>query len=240
MKLSDRTLEGLAEMVAGDNELFPYRSGSRIIQFFHRCGFKCVEPMHTRKWWAKERLVALDLGASYAPDLPSDDLMRVISELFDVLDFEREKKDITQAFAAFNTLLKREGLIGYLDDAGRCHLRNTGTGVNSSSLPQKGRPLSSDEILRRQKLSEFLDSASEDEFTERLLVPFFQRLGFHRVSAAGHKEKTLEFGKDLWMKYQLPTGHWIYFGAQIKREKFDSAGASGRATPLAAMPTSPR
>jgi hypothetical protein len=60
-----------------------------------------------------------------------------------------------------------------------------------------------------------------------LLVPFFQRLRFHRVSAAGHKEKTLEFGKDLWMKYQLPTGHWIYFCAQIKRGKLDSAGAAG-------------
>jgi hypothetical protein len=56
--------------------------------------------------------------------------------------------------------------------------------------------------LKRQKLTDFLDSASEDEFTERLLVPLFQRLGFYRVSAAGHKEKTLEFGKDLWMKAQ--------------------------------------
>jgi hypothetical protein len=67
----------------------------------------------------------------------------------------------------------------------------------------------------------------EDEFTERLLVPFFQRMGFHRVSAGGHREKTLEFGKDLWMKYQLPTGHWIYFCAQIKRDKIDSSGTGG-------------
>jgi hypothetical protein len=27
------------------------------------------------------------------------------------------------------------------------------------------------------------------------------------------------------MKYQLPTGHWIYFCAQIKRQKIDSSGA---------------
>ena len=60
------------------------------------------------------------------------------------------------------------------------------------------------------------------KFTEKLLVTFFQRLGFHRVSAAGHNEKMLEFGKDLWMKYQLPTGHWIYFYAQIKRDKIDA------------------
>jgi hypothetical protein len=73
----------------------------------------------------------------------------------------------------------------------------------------------------------FLDAASEDDFTEKLLVPFFQRLGFHRVSAGGHKEKTLEFGKDLWMKYQLPTGHWLYFCAQIKRDKIDASGVGG-------------
>src|ERR1700722_8153144 len=48
------------------------------------------------------------------------------------------------------------------------------------------------------------------------------------ASAAGHKEKTLEFGKDLWMKYQLPTGHWIYFCAQIKKDKLDSNNASGQ------------
>ncbi len=88
------------------------------------------------------------------------------------------------------------------------------------------RPLSQEEITQRQSLTKFLDSASEDEFTERLLVPLFQRMGFHRVSPAGHKEKSLEFGKDLWMKYQLPTGHWIYFCAQVKRDKVDSSGAS--------------
>jgi hypothetical protein len=54
-------------------------------------------------------------------------------------------------------------------------------------------------------VSVFLDSASEDEFTERVLVTLFQRLGFYRVSAAGHTEKMREFGKDLWMKFQLPT-----------------------------------
>lgn len=49
----------------------------------------------------------------------------------------------------------------------------------------------------------------EDEFTQLLLVPLFQRLGFRRVSVTGHTEKLLEYGKDLWMKYQLPTVHWI-------------------------------
>jgi hypothetical protein len=104
---------------------------------------------------------------------------------------------------------------------------STGTGVSSASFSQQTRPLSQDEIVQRQELADFLDTASEDEFTEKVFVPLFQRLGFHRVSPTGHAEKALEFGKDLWMKYQLPTSHWIYFCAQIKKDKIDSSGAGG-------------
>ena len=135
--------------------------------------------------------------------------------------------DIQLALADFNKLVQRAGLIAYLDESGRCYLRSTGTGMTSASFSQQTRPLSQEEIIQRQRLADFLDTASEDEFTERMLVPLFQRLGFHRVSPSGHTEKTLEFGKDLWMKYQLPTSHWIYFCAQIKKDKIDSSGAGG-------------
>jgi hypothetical protein len=29
------------------------------------------------------------------------------------------------------------------------------------------------------------------------------------------------------MKFQLPTGHWLYFSAQVKKDKIDSNNASG-------------
>jgi len=29
------------------------------------------------------------------------------------------------------------------------------------------------------------------------------------------------------MKYQLPTSHWLYFCAQVKKDKIDSNNASG-------------
>ena len=240
MKLSDRVLEKLAEMVVGDHADFPYRSSYYITGFFKRCGLPFVHDGSTRRIWAQERLAELNLGTSQSPDLPSDDLVRVITELFDSDDFDRHNErsaapdvrnpkllSVESALASFNKLVAKAGLVTYLDGSGRCHVRNTGTGVNSASLTQQTRPLSPEEIEQRQKLSAFLDSASEDEFTERVLVPLFQRQGFHRVSAAGHTEKTLEFGKDLWMKYQLPTSHWIYFCAQIKKDKIDSAGSSG-------------
>ena len=215
-------------MVVGDNKLFPYRSSSYITRFFARCGLPFVHDGTTRKWWAKERLNELNIGIATAPDLPADDLARVISELLDYEDFERAGLEPQPALAHLNKVFARSGLVAYLDPSGVCYLRNTGTGVDSSALPNRSRPLSSEEVAQRQELSAFLDSASEDEFTERVLVPFFQRLGFHRVSAAGHREKTLEFGKDLWMRYQLPTGHWIYFCAQIKREKIDSSAPDAR------------
>ena len=214
-------------MVTGDNVLFPYRSSSFITRFFERCGFAHVHDGSTRKWWTKDRLAELNISACHAQDLPSDDLLRVMSELFDPDDFDKHGKDRDRALEDLNRLLSRPGLVAYFDPSGRCYVRNAGTGVNSSIMPQQPRPLSREEVVQRQKLAAFLDSASEDEFTERLLVPFFQRLGFHRVSAAGHKEKTLEFGKDLWMKYQLPTGHWLYFCAQVKREKIDASGSGG-------------
>ncbi len=227
MKLSDRTLESLAKMVVGDHKDFPYRSSAYITRFFERCGLPFVHDGSTRASWAHERLKELNLCAAHSPDLPPDNLIRVISELFDHEDFEKSNLEFFPAVVALNKVLGKQGLYCEVDKFGNCQIQNTGTGADSSNTPQRARPLSATEIEQRKKLSAFLESASEDEFTEKVLVPLFQRLGFHRVSAVGHKEKTLEFGKDLWMKYQLPTGHWLYFCAQIKKEKIDSSGTGG-------------
>ena len=58
-------------------------------------------------------------------------------------------------------------------------------------------------------------------------MPLFRQLGFHRITSAGHKDKTLEYGKDVWMKYILPTQHVLYFGIQVKKCKVDASGISG-------------
>ncbi len=215
-------------MVVGDHRSFPYRSSTYITRFFERCGLAFRHDGSTRRWWAKDRLEELNLLPASSPDLPSDDLLVVISELFDRIDFDEQGKDLESALEALNKLLARDGLEAYLDDtSGVCYVRNTGTGARSEATGHRQHPLSPEEALLRHKLATFLDAASEDEFTERLLVPFFQRLGFHRVTAAGHREKILEFGKDLWMKYQLPTGHWLYFCAQVKRTKIDASSDGG-------------
>jgi hypothetical protein len=241
LKLSERTLEELAKMVVGDSPHFPYRSSYYITKFFARCGLPFKHDGSTRPIWAQERLAELNLGSTQSADLPSDDLCRVVSEVFDADDFDRHNDKLTKqgetnveyyadlqmALASFNKLVARQGLIAYLDDSGRCYLRSTGSGTSSASFSQQSRPLSADEIAQRQKLAAFLDTASEDDFIEKVLVPLFQRLGFRRVSPTGHKEKALEFGKDLWMKLQLPTSHWLYFCAQVKKDKIDSSGTGG-------------
>jgi len=229
-------------MVVGDAKHFPYRSSYHITRFFERCGLPFKHDGSTRPVWARERLAELNLGMAASHDLPSDDLCRVISELFDPVDFENFNErlgngnatvdpdawaDISEALGWFNKVFLREGLAAYIDDSGRCYLRSTGTGVSSATFSQHSRPLSQEEIAQRKKLAKFLDEASEDDIIEKVLVPLFQRLGFRRVSATGHKDKLLEYGKDLWMKFQVPTGHWLYFCAQVKKDKIDSNNASG-------------
>lgn len=187
-------------MVVGDAKYFPYRSSYFITQFFGRCGLPFVHDGTTRPTWARERLFELNLGAGQSADLPSDDLCRVISALFDADDFDRHNDrlrnrgepnpesvaDVPEALSAFNKLVQRQGLAAYLDDSGRCYLRSTGTGSSTATFSQQTRPLSQQEIEQRQKIAQFLDTASEDEFIERALVPLFQRLGFRRVSITGH------------------------------------------------------
>lgn len=67
---------------------------------------------------------------------------------------------------------------------------------------------------------------SEDELIEEVLLPLFRQLGFHRITAAGHKDKSLEYGKDIWMRCTLPTQHLLYFGIQAKKGKVDASGVT--------------
>jgi hypothetical protein len=86
--------------------------------------------------------------------------------------------------------------------------------------------LTPSELKRQELLISFLEKSSEDELIEEILTPLFRQLGFHRITVAGHKDKALEYGKDIWMKYTLPTQHVLYFGIQVKKGKLDSAGVT--------------
>ena len=170
-------------MVVGDAREFPYRSSSYITRFFARCGFPFVHDGSTRKWWAMERLKELNVGQSQNADLPSDDIICVLDELFDIDDFDRAELSRDDALVALNNVLGRQSLACTFSAEGRLLIRNTGTGQSVTSHVTHQRPLSAEEMEQRRQVATFLDAASEDEFTDNLLVPLFQRLGFQRVSA---------------------------------------------------------
>lgn len=158
-------------------------------------------------------------------------MMEVISELLDTAhfasEFEREG-----AINLVATAVKRDGLTIVVDETGRAHIRAIGA-PSVLAVPVK-RVYTEAERAARESLGAFLASASEDAFTEELLVPLFRALGFTRIAIAGHRDKSLEFGKDLWMKLRLPFGTWIYFAAQVKRDRIDAAG-SGRGSNVATV-----
>lgn len=99
-----------------------------------------------------------------------------------------------------------------------------GVTLPAYSAPQ--RAWTAEELALREKLKAYFDGASEDELTEGVLLPLFRQLGFQRTTPAGHDDKALEYGKDVWMKYRLPTTHELYFGLQVKKGKLDAAGRS--------------
>jgi hypothetical protein len=233
LKLSKRTLSDLAEMVCGgasgasfEWKNFPYRSSTYLTEFFTNCDLDFVHDGSTRKWWVLEVLTKLNAGPVSNPHLPSDALVRAVRELMDSVNFDRATLDRNAALADLNMVLGRDSLQAYFDGTGKCHLRNLGTQATSAGLQLQKRTWSPAELKRRADLSDYLDDASEDDLIENVLVPMFSQLGFIRISVAGHKDKSLEYGKDLWMKYQLPTSHFIYFGVQAKRGKLDATANS--------------
>jgi len=229
----DSTLEHLADMICGNKNdskfarHFPYRSSSYLTKFFRDCDLEYKHDGTTRDAWVFGVLKEISVGPATSPDLPSDTMLTVVSQLMNIEYFDKTECDRSLALQDLNKLLERDSLLVYEDSTHKCHIRNAGTGAVSALQSNRPRPLSRPELEQRQRIINYLDKASEDDFTQKVLVPFFQRQGFHRVEAAGHKEKLLEFGKDLWMKFQLPTGHWIYFCAQVKRVKIDAKGDSG-------------
>jgi hypothetical protein len=233
MGLKPFTLDKLSEMVCGNQESklgrpFPYRSSSSLNRFFRDCDVEAVHRGETRNTWVYGVLTDLNKRTSEQKDLPSDEMVRVIVNLVDADYFNGDVDLRGEALRVLNSALAREDLQVALNTAGEAVLRSVRSGVVVK--PLESRPLTQEEEAKRSQLSDYLDKASEDDFTEKVLVPYFKRRGFRRIELAGHREKILEFGKDLWMKFQLPTGHWLYFCAQVKRGTIDAKGVSRAGT----------
>ncbi len=225
LKFRDRNLRELGEAVVGDNEWFPYRSSSFITEFFQDCGLPFAHDGSTRKYWAADRLKELLQDPQPRANALPERFVTVLRELMAKDDAVEDDPERTHALATLNQPLRREGFEAFYGEDGTLHIRHIGTST-VSSVTSPHQPFSPDDQRRRNKLADYLESCSEDQLIEDVLLPLFRNLGYQRVTPAGHKDKALEYGKDIWMRYVLPTQHVLYFGLQAKKGKLDAAGKS--------------
>ncbi len=227
-KFKRKTLNEIADMICGnfdqDKSYFVYRSSSYLTEFFEDCGFDCfIHDGSTRKWWVVEVIEEILSMPAANHHLVSEGFIAVIRELMDRSDALNEDAGRSNALQQLNISLNREGFEAFYDESNTCQIRNIKTKASSFGITAPQRAWTPEERKIRSQLQKYFDNASEDEFTEDVLLPMFRQLGFQRITAAGHKDKSLEYGKDVWMKYRLPTFHNLYFGIQVKKGKLDAA-----------------
>lgn len=238
MKFRRRTLENLGGLVCGnlgsnepgaqDLPYFPYRSSMYLTEFFQDIDTDWVHDGSTRHRWVADVLEQMLAEPHDGPTRPPETFCRVIDRLMERREALNEGPDRPRAFELLNDILGREGFNAFYAEDGHCYLRHVGSGQVAVVAANPHRPLTPAELQRRAQLAAYLDRCSEDELIEDVLLPLFRQLGFHRITAAGHRDKALEYGKDVWMRYTLPTQHVLYFGIQAKRGKLDSSGVTGR------------
>ncbi len=230
MKWRQRTLDEIADMICGNGKpeevCFPYRSSSYITRFFRDADTDYAHDGSTRNAWVANTLAEILEGPHPNAQTPPTPFCNIIRVLMDPADATNEGHERTAALKTLNASLNREGFEAFYADDKQCHLRHLGTNTIIAPDANPHRPFSKAELERRDLLVGYLDKVSEDELIEQVLLPLFRQLGFHRITAAGHKDKALEYGKDVWMKYTLPTQHVLYFGLQAKKGKLDAAGTS--------------
>ncbi|MDV6990944.1 hypothetical protein PCS75_007125 [Acinetobacter baumannii] len=224
MRFRDRNLKDIADCIVGDRQYFPYRSSFYITQFFDECDLPYVHDGSTRWWWTAERLKELLEEPCAKDSLPEKfiNLLRILMYKSDATEDDPER---INALMELNKPLSREGFEAFYGNDNILYVRRN-IRTNNLIKPNENphRPFTEDELKKRELLINFLERCSEDELIEKILLPLFRILGFQRITVAGHKDKALEYGKDIWMKFTLPTQHIIYFGIQVKKGKLDSSG----------------
>lgn len=227
MQFRSRNLRAIAEMVIGDNALFEYRSNSHITRFMEDCDLDNVHRGETRWSWTTDVLTELLQDPQPAPNCLPERFVNVLRVLMDKRDAKDGDPTRTAALEALNEPLGREGWEAFYGEDDHLYVRHVATRTVSAK-PNPHRPFTPAEIKRRHQLSVFLDRCSEDELIEDILLPMLRQIGFHRITPAGHKDKNLEHGKDVWMRYMLPSQHMLYFGIQAKKGKLDASADSTR------------
>lgn len=225
MEWKQRNLREMGRIVCGDAEHFEYRSSKYITQFFEDCDLDYVHRGETRTEWCAARVMDVLAMPHTSSSKPPDAFLRIIRRVLDLNEAQDDDIDRSKALAVLNVVLAREGWEAFYDESGIVQLKHIATNT-VAEMANPHRPLTPSEMERKNQLTTYLDKCSEDELIEDILLPLFRQLGFHRITNAGHKDKALEYGKDVWMKFTLPTLHVLYFGLQAKKGKLDASGVS--------------
>ncbi|MCW1259900.1 hypothetical protein MXE37_10120, partial [Acinetobacter baumannii] len=206
MRFRDRNLKDIADCIVGDRQYFPYRSSFYITQFFDECDLPYVHDGSTRWWWTAERLKELLEEPCAKDSLPEKfiNLLRILMYKSDATEDDPER---INALIELNKPLSREGFEAFYGNDNILYVRNIRTNNLIKPSENPHRPFTEDELKKRELLINFLERCSEDELIEKILLPLFRILGFQRITVAGHRDKALEYGKDIWMKFTLPTQH---------------------------------
>lgn len=237
VKFKRRNAEALADLICGnagsdapsfgeEPKYFPYRSSMYITEFFRDMDTDYEHDGSTRHRWVADVIDTMLNESHEGPAHPPEVFCRLIDHLMTPADAMNEGADRANALRLLNEVLTREGFEASYGDDRHCYLRHIGTNTVTALQVNPHRPLSAAEQKRRDQLEAYLEICTEDELIEEVLLPLFRQLGFHRVTAAGHKDKALEYGKDVWMRYALPTQHRLYFGIQAKKGKLDASGVT--------------
>jgi hypothetical protein len=177
MKWRQRTLDEIADLICGNGEGTPfvYRSSSYITRFFRDADTDFAHDGSTRAAWVSGVLKQILAEPHADAQTPPPTFCRVIATLMDVGDTTDGDPDRTAALSRFNTALAREGFEAFYATDRKCYLRHIGTGAIAAPAANPHRPLSKDELVRRELLAAFLDNASEDELIQDVLLPLFRQ-----------------------------------------------------------------
>lgn len=202
MRFKRRTVMQITDMICGngpdESALFRYRSSSYLTEFFSDVDTDYAHDGTTRQHWVADTLEKVLEEPQPGPGKVPLTFARVIQRLMDPADAVNEDQSRVGALQMLNASLAREGFEAYYAPDGQCYLRHIATNVTTAPEQNPHRPFSATELERREQLPVYLDSASEDELIDDVLLPLFRQMGFHRVTATGHKDKAL-------VKYDEPT-----------------------------------
>lgn len=233
--LQRKTIAALANMIAlhpNDQsdlkDFFVYRGSTALTNFFYDCDLNFTHDGSSRTAWTEGCLNQILSTTNHDKNIGN--LITILSNLMDISDNTDIDHDRQIALTRLNNELQRDNYQGFYDENKTFHLRelNNQKIIQPSFNPNTA--LTKEQRQRQRQritlLTNYLDNCSEDNLIENILLPLFDQLGFRRVRFAGHKDKALEYGKDMWMHYELPTQHRIYFGIQVKKGKIDATGKS--------------